>query len=645
MADFGVNATTLSAPQGAGSQTLAPVNSPRQVESGNGLMMIGKIFAKGLEDSRKDEADNRRNTVVGQYIEEENKFSQAVEQGVMTAAQAASRSRANFRQFSSSYSEYIIDFEKAGKALRGFTAIGVAVDEEQAAKEARKADKARAAGQGFLFLDGMSKEAEDAVIKASQAAIASEKEMSRFYAAKVEERAAGQYDAAVNAREEKELSFRVINTLASENLNAFQAFGVDVASKVKVGQLSPDEGRALLTKNFSNINAAIQAGARTNPELAAPYRSLFDNLLKTSMDMLDPKNQTAELEERFKNIKLKMKLIAMGDPEIAGAVVTNELFPNNPTITLSVSSASAKAFTKLSNLPIGARDADGSATYVPQVVGNPEVEEGTLKLLRHGLADLAQGKLSNAEVAKIQASNSINQILHQTGELINRGVSPKQLKGVAQFFASPEYAGFVANNKIDKQAAGAAARTFERLYQPAIINGVQAELGKVVPKGPQQFETSKEPVTFGEMIDIKFSGSGIYFEPKGKEGVSPFSQRQVGPVVKELNTAQKAINQLIHIAAHMEGSTDYGKFWEANKHIWIPSMFSAPEKAKEEGPTLSAAEKQMKEDVSDLPSIEEILNMDNTPSNIKALQKEIDRAKNPKVKGILEDYLKRLKEG
>jgi len=646
MADFGVQATTLSAPQGAGSAPVAPVATPKSVSIFSGLGAVAGIFIKGLDESRKEEAAKRENAIISDYVQSENLISDGVAQATISAAEAAARSRANFRKFSSSFPEYIQSFEKAGKALRGFTESGTAIDYVKRAEDQRAADKTRAAGRGFIFTDGMDPKNEDAIIQASQAGIKAEREMSEFYAKKAEERAQGTYDSTVSAREEKAEGFRIINMVAGENLNAFQAFGTDISNKIRSGLMKPEDGKALITRSFSNISAALQAGARTNPELAAPYRSIFDQIFKLNMDMADPKASLDDLKNEFELAKMKLKLIAMGDPESAAAIVTNELFPNNPSITLSVASTSTKTFSRLANTAIGASNPDGSAVYVPQVVGNPEVEVDTLKLLKSGLSDLVGGKIKNKDVATVQALNSVNHILKQTGELLDRGATPAQLKGIASFFASPEYAGFVANNQIDKQSSGTALKTFQRLYEPAIINGVQEKLKKVIPKGPKQFEESQDPVTFGEMVSVKFTGSGIYFEPKDKAGVSPFSKREVGPFVKELNTSQKAINQLIHIAAHMEGSTDYGKFWEQNKHIWLPSMFVAPEAEKGLGKPDAKANKAEREMAKQVVLTDQEkaadLAFETSKPNIAELKREIERTSNPAIKKVLTDYLSTL---
>lgn len=582
MAEFGVQATTLSAPQGAGTEPLNPVRPAQQTNVFAGLTAVGDIFAKGLSSHMKAQADERQNTILGEYIRHENTLSDAVAQGGMSAAEAAARSRANFRKVSSSYPEYIQEFEKAGKALRGFTESGEVVDEVKRDRQIRDKDISDAKANGFSFVPGMTKQEEDAQIKASQAGIKATKDLQAYYAKNAELRAQGTFDAAVAAREEKKLAFDTINMVAGENLTAFQNLGASLSAAVKRGDLTKEQADFELNKRFTNITSAITAGAGTNPELAGAFRGVFDEVYKLNqkaLDPLDPKNKLQDLKDQYEMQVVKLKLIAMSDPKVAAAVVGNVLLPNNASLALSSAPAGVRAIAILSDTKVGERNPDGTVKYVPTVVGDPEVEASALKLLKQGLADLKSGKISQKEVGTLQASNSVNHILKQTGALINQGdIDPRQLKGVAEFFASPEYASFIQSGALEPQAAQTAKKTFQLIYEPAIIGGVQRQLSVPLDKGTsfagrERQVKATEPTPVADVVNIKFSGSGILFEPKAKAGLMPGEYRDQVAQIETLNSSQRAINQLIHIGAHMEGHTDYAKYWEEHKHEYVPGYF------------------------------------------------------------------------
>lgn len=575
MAEYGANATTLPDPKGMGSNVISPVTTD------GGIFPIvkelGSIFVKGLQQDAKDQALARKNAIVSNYVRTETTLNDAVATGQMTPQEASARSRANFNQYAGGYSEYIGDFEAAGKALRGFTETGEVQDKLKREKDIRNSDIDEARKAGFSFLPGMSKQAEDDQINAHKTRLVGDQQLEAMYKSNAEARAQGNFDQGVADRQAKDLSFRLINDIAGTNLQAFQSFSTSLADQVKTGKMTPDVAQATLSERFSNISGAIVAAARTNPELAAPYRSLFDDMNKVAQKMIDPKQQSDDLENQLKIIQTRMKLVAMTNPQIAATVVANQLLPNNPSLALSSAGAGIEAISLLSNTPIS-----DNTKFTPQVVGNPSSEADTLKILKGALNDLKGGKIPEKEIANVQAGNSVNQILKQTGDFLNRGATPQSLKGLAQFFASPEYASFVNSGKIDKAAAGTAYKTFQLAYEPTIIKGVQQKFEEYLTSSAytKSGPNKSEPVTIGQSIDVQFSGSGIVFKAKINPKLDAVEQKSQLDAVQQLTTAQTAINQLIHIGAHMEGSTDYNKYWEEHKHVFMPNIFPDPKKLK-----------------------------------------------------------------
>ena len=583
MADFSVSSTQLSAPQGAGANVIGAVQQAPPDTSGFMssplVASVVDVFAKGLVQTRKEEADKFKNTIVNGYIREETTLNDAVASGQMSPAEAAARSRANFNRNAATHGQFIDEFEKAGKALRGFTEKGESEKAVELEAKRREASINLAIQRGFVFPEGMSKESQDSQILAATTSVRAEAALSEMYKSNAEKRAQGTFDAGVAAKEEKDMGFKLVNEIAGTNLTAFQDFAKTTSDAVRAGKMAPEMAQAVLTERFTNISGALQAAARTNPELAAPYRSLFDSVYKIGQQMSDPKSNLEALEAQLKEQQTKMKLVAMAKPETAALIVANQLMPNN--LALQTRVGAIELLAVLSSKPVGDK------SFTPQFIGDVAVEKETLDLLKKGLNDLKSGKISNKEIATIQASNSVNQILKQTSELINRGVPPETLTGVASFFASADYAGFVAQGAIDKDAAGAAKKAFQILYEPAVVQKVQERLNKTLDREPVSRSLNRpwlgsnrseavERIKVLDVVDIKFSGSGVIFEAKDSKTLSPvevISQRQI---LEGLKSSQAGLTQLIHIGAHMEGSTDYGKFWEANKHVYMPNTFPDP---------------------------------------------------------------------
>lgn len=580
MANFGIEATQLSAPTGAGSSVIQPVESTKPIGS-NILDAIGTVvdvLSKNSADKRKEEALKRQNTIVQGYIQNETKINDALANGGLRPAEAAARSRANFNQYAAGYGEYIGEFEKAGKALRGFTEMGEAEDEIKAEKTRRESNKTLAINRGFSFYKGMSKEAEDSQVESALTAVRVEAQLGAHYKASAEARAQAGFDNTVQDREDKRVAFDGINMIAASNITSFQALAKDLGDQARSGKLSKEDATARLNERFSNIQGAIASAARLNPELASSFSKVFTDINNLGIQMMDPANEVKTLEDQLKKRILQSKLLATDDPVTLAGVAINQLFGNSPTVALAISRNAQRALVQLGGDP----DVSGK-TAVPTVVGNPDVEKDVFKGLKQSLKDISTGNVTDKNLAITQASNTANHLLLQIGDVIDkRGASPEQLKGAADFVASTEYVTALKAGKISPQAAGAANKAFQIIYTPTIVDGVQSRLDKELARGLAEGGgaslVKRKGTTLGESVDIKFTGSGIVFEPKLKAGMTPSEVRSSRTEVESLRSSQAAVTQLIHIAAHLEGTTDYNKIWERDKHLWIPSVFPDPVK-------------------------------------------------------------------
>ena len=640
MADFSSNATQLTAPQGAGANAVAPATA-NTFPSGL-VNAIGSIFTDTLQQSVKQKAEEQKNTAIKSYVDEETKLNAAVAAGAMSPQEAAARGRSNFSKHASTYTAYIEDFKKAGEALKGFSEKGDVEEAVSNDKAIRKADIEDARKRGLTFFPGMSKQAEDANIKAAQAEVLSEKKLAAFYKEQEYKRANGEYDEKVAERQRKDLSIETINSIAGTHLPAFQQMGKSLGEQVSSGKLSPEAAQIQLSERFSNISASIVAASRVNPELAAPWRAIFGEMNDINKKLLDPKLKAEDYKAQYDILLNKAQLMAVSkDPRVLAAASLNKMMPMNAAVAAQSTEAAQSAFNIIATTPSDSKE------FVETVVGNPSVEAGVLKLAREGLKTLQGGKIEQKDVVETQAANTVNTLLKQTGALLDRGVEPAQLKGMAEFLASTEYGKYAKEGKVDAQANFFAKRVFQLSYEPAIINGVQAKFQENLYGQAAFGQKQGTPKTVDSAVDVKFTGNGVVFIPKAvakMDSVEIQSQREA---VASLATTQRAINQLISIGAHMEGHTNYKKFWEENKHIWFPTKFDSPEaqtKPISPSPTRNSSEEAMAQAVQ-LTAAEQQRGdtYDKSSANIAELEGEIKKATNPAIKKILMDELKRLK--
>ena len=592
MADFSIKATELSEAQGKGANVVAGAETPNTgVNPTYGIISnVADVFAKGLQQDRKAEAEKKKNAVLSSYVKEETMINEAITTGGISPAAAASRSRANFNKYAAGFSEYITDFEAAGKALRGFTEKGEVESQLQLEKDIRKKDIDLAVGRGYTFIPGMSKPQEDSQIEAAKTAIRAEQNLAAFYKAADEKRADGKYTKEQEAQELKKLAGETVNMLAGSSITAFQSFTSSVSDQVRTGKMTTEAGQLQLAGRFTSINGALQAAANENPELAAPYRSLFNELNDVAKKLIDPKVAAEDAKSAFDLIINKGKLLAVTtNPKVKAAVITSQLLPNSVELALQMSPHVMETFTMLSSTPVD------SGTFVPTAIGDPDTEKDFLKLTQKAISGVDNPAIKDKAAALQQATNVVNQTLKQTSELLSKGqVNPSQLKDLAAYYASSEFGNFAAKGTISPTAMQAAEKVFEITYTPTISKGVTQKLqqsfagpnipvvGIPTPSTAAGAPTAPTvaPKPLQDYVEVKFTGSGISFGPKGGVNGSLEVRQANALAINELKGAEKAVNQLIHIGTHMEGSTNYAKHWEENKHLYMPSVY-APPKRKE----------------------------------------------------------------
>lgn len=644
MAEFGIQATQLANPQGAGSAPLSPVKDYSILAPvTEALGLVGNVFVKGLEQDKKDKQLAAKNSVISNFTAEQTAINDAVATGQLKPTEAAARSRAVFNKYAAGYSEYIDDIGKAANVLRGNTELGTVEDEIKQQKAIRDRDISQAQARGLTILPDMSPEQVDAVIYASKIGIQGEAAIAAADKKAEAERAAGRYNAEVDAQRRKQTSLQLISETAGANIDAFNGVISSLANSVKLGKRTPQEAQQQLALEFTKINGVIQAAAGIDDSIASPYRSLFGELNEIGKKMLNPETNANEAQAQVNALLARAQLVALqSSPTVKAAVVSAKFFPQSTEVALKLAPIVNEVFATVQNMPI-----DGNQ-FVPNFVGNREVESGVIELMKKSIEGLPGLKGPDKETATVQGVNLINQTLKQVGNLINQGqVEPKQLANLAGFLASPQFGSFASANKLDVNSVNTAKKVFQLVYEPTVVKGIQQKLEGDLEGRPYGSRGKPRPAgnKIVDAIDIQFNGAGVSFVPKNVKGLNPDEQLAQKQMIVNLRTTQEALNQLIHIGAHMEGSTDYAKVWEANKHIFVPSMFKAPVEApaKAQGKPTNKAEREMAQSVALTPSEaakDEARNL--TSENVRILQIEIDKAKDPVIRKVLQDEMDKI---
>lgn len=559
MPDYGVNATSLSAPQGAGASVITPVRTDTSLFSAIADAAMGAYNKKQQSD-----AEQLKMAVLGDYSKKLNAINQGIATGELNASKASALTRSLNSEYQASNPQFTDDFRKILDFHKGGSDIGDAEKQVADERELRKTQLSDATKNGWVVLPGMAPQQQDNIINANAHATKVEKELASFYRKKEYERSQGTYDQNKSDRERRELTIQLLNESAGLHLEAFNTVGMKLVSDVGSGK-NPQEAMTQLSQQFADIRGKITATSGLHPELAGAYTSIFTDLNVSFEKALNPATASEmsvkALQNQFDAIMLKAKIIAVGDPTVRASAVNNVLLSNNVAAQLHGADASTIVFNKIATAD------EKNPAMVQPIVGNPEVESKVYAMVKEGLSKALKGEISDKNLATLQAGNTINHLLKETGALVsNPGMlNPKALSGIMDLFASPEFAQASKQGMLNAESRTAVQKVFEiGMMQKAapVLDKTLAESIKGLDGAPMQKM---------DMFDLQVSGAGIKFVRMPVTATSPLMN------IPDMTETERAINKLIRIGTHLEGGNDYKKFWENNRYKILPSLYGSPE--------------------------------------------------------------------
>lgn len=572
MADFN---TSLSAPQGAGSSVLSPVQS-QELRFENPLVNLGvNLTGMFLQNKKEQEAKKKEDDkqfIISEFVRKQTALSDAEKQGV-DPARIAAQARANYAQFVSNNPGLIKEFSEANKNLFEHSNLGEFKQAEQSQQDELKMLRSDFLKSGGFIPAGASKELETSLLAGFQAQRQRTAMFEQQMKINAELRAQEGADRSRIDWETKQASVKVLTEIGSSQLPISQQFILGAVEKANKGDIKGATNDLMI--HFSNIEGAIAAASNTNPELAGHWKTLFDDLKKTGLSAIDGKTEADALKQQLETVITKGKLIALQDKGMLASTVASQLLGGNlPEIYWNSNIAAKNALINL-----GATNQE--TPNDPQVIGNKENEDVAYSMVEHNMRMLESGKAANPEETTKQMSNVVNKLLHQVEKTSATGIKPEQLAKTADFIASPTYAHMVEKGMIDKQAATGAHNVMQILYEKNISKAVETQLEKPIQIRNEKTGQKVEGGALSNYIDFNWNGAGVVLAKKHEATkMSIQESRDINIYMNTLKPAEKYINQLIRVGAHMEGHTNYAKYWEENKHRILPAYMPDQEMLK-----------------------------------------------------------------
>jgi len=554
--------TDLQAPQGAGASVVAPVDTGKNIPRIFGDVIEG--LGKFGEQRAKERAEELKNSVVGQFAKEYTKIEDGLISGELKPDRANVLRRSVFSKYVANYSEYTKEFNSIQGALFEGGAVKGALEEEKSGLEMKRQLKKDAISSGFLFPENMSSEFEDSQLRAFQASRLADANFKRM-ADKVHLQTSMNQEQRTNSQfVQRQNVLSTLKTLAQEHFEPASLFARDMATKAAKGE-DPAILMQQANQYFANLEAGITAASASDPELGNSFRNMFNSLRKNTEEGISGKTRTEAMENQIKEIQNQLMLTAMGNPRLQALWAQSKIF-GGPIIINEAETQ--EAFGKILQLA----DTTGKFQAPPDLF-SPGSQ--VFEMLMGRNKALINGQMTDREGATTELSTIANNVNKALGGLDVSQTNANQLQSAAAYYASPEYASLISKGQVDKVTASKAKDVLNLVYERTITRGVEQKLNSTF-----QFTANKEAVPVADIINIQFNGAGVDFGIKQVGYLSPVDRQDQQQFVRELKASKDAVNQMIHIGAHMEGHTDYSGYWERNKHIIMPSYYPDPSRLK-----------------------------------------------------------------
>lgn len=569
MAEFGPQATELSAPQGAGATVINPVTaSPLDNGVASNVSNFLNIFAKGMELDKKAKAEAANNEVLSRFAREQQAINE--DQGLAPDA-VVRRSRALANKYMGAYPALAKELKEVISGFSQFSQLNEAVDTVKTEEKMRNETITRVASDGYPIRTDMAPEIQNAIIRDWENAKRTDAEFQRTRAKNEESRASGRYTKEMADYDERQTSRRLLNNLAEGKVDSLYAQAIDMRQQIQSGKITLSDAKLHFGRQFTDIERQIAAVSGSNPELAGVYRGMFNDIKGVLGESVDPAAESKVLKDRFDAAIYRVKLAAISDPKVAAVVGVSALFDNAPGVALQAAELIPDLPEKIEGLLRG----DTPGGVMPTITGT-KADKPIMEMLQKNLDLYSVGTANNMDQTRIDLVASTKGYLRQLGNQGgNAGLTPDKLADAVNFFSSEKFGKFIKENKMNSAELAPAMQTFKMYYNDKVIPLVDSALEKSRFIDVDQ-QTYNRALARGEILSRKgkanpeqlvaeFDGTSVKFS-------APAGARLEEASAKELNTAGVAISKMVKLSANLEGRSPK-EIWEERKYEYLPRIY------------------------------------------------------------------------
>lgn len=578
MAEFGVRATELSGPSAAGSTPLQPVQPPSQRLDGNWLDFIRPVASMFTETG-----NDRLQLAVNEYSQELNKLNQLSVTGQAGSTDIERRRRELWSSIQTKYAD--VPAAQLQQALNkqfdsAKQASGLDMEIERAKDLRKREDDLVHEGVKLGLYDmnfANNSQTREVALNFMQTYNDTQRQLEAT--AKAYERTRkmvedGQKDVQFQNSQAKLQLERDAQGFFQRNLSNYgEVIGQltnTLVEDVKSGRLTGEDAILRLQMNVNKFKAQGMTALAAAPELQTKLTQYIDAMVDNAKYQMDPKNITEFTKERngLEIAKIQQAMLASGQTgNMLGTLAAlRNTVGDNALLSVSgleVTNAVMSHFTKLGQT--------GTTSIVQD--GNKEPQKVVFGAINKATTALISGTSTNPQQDLQAVELNTKAIIKDLGRI--RLEDPVKLTETVNFLSGPSVKYLIEQKKLSPSDMMEAGEVYKTLYRRELMASISQMLNARVERGPLKGYAGGD-IPLSQLIDFNVDDAGtVTVVPKWDErdfNKSTASQMRALQELRDINRQLAPINTAIKIGAHLEGRTDYKKFFEENASLFFPTF-------------------------------------------------------------------------
>lgn len=552
---------------GASSTDLGTLESATPVVQGvvkpsPSATSINNIFDNVI-DSITLNQKNKAATIVSEFTKQQLLVADALDQGTIpNSAYARSLLRKNLLDAISNHPKLAGEFISAQKSIVDLPGGGDIIkegDDEEQRWNSRKDDLAK---NGYVAPDATEEEFRRADLTQRQLTALTQEHQLRVQTIDEELKNVSLSEAKRKELEgqRKDAAYQFVQKVAPTELTRVKT----EFEKIINGPGSATEKQQAIEVFWAQfLSDAQQVSFGLDSDDATLFRKPFEVLKESYTKLASGEYQAEDVKRQIEIATNSQIALSIADPEIARAVAATKLFGENAFLEILIKSDGNVSKKILNFVANGTTTADLSDQPSPYSTKN--VDKQALKEYLKGITS----SFNSGGESKEESRGRIQRVLDSVEDY--EGMLAKDKTGAIElvnWLASPEFAKAVESDPSLKEKTSAAREALRRQYDDEVWGMLNREfLNNKIMVPSFAAETARsdmvsiDPNDFTQETDSVVT---IVSDPSGMKfvAIDPKNTTAVAKA-KELNkTLKPIINTQIKAWAHLDGRTDYSKYWE-----------------------------------------------------------------------------------